>query len=117
MVAPRISSLPFLTWTLTKPQAAGRASFVSPTRSANQGLGRNAADVQAAAAHQVTLDQGDLGAQAGCDQRADQTGRASSHHHQVVAPLGRGVHPVGRMDVGDQFLIVRIAGQYLDLRG
>ena len=77
-------------------------------RRADHGLGRHTADIEAVAAHQVTLDQGDFGPQAGRPGCADQSGRAGADDHQVVAGGRFGVFSFVWMNMGRQLLVVRV---------
>ena len=101
-------------------EAPGALAGVGPgARGADHPLGGDAADVQAVAAHQVALDQGDLGAEPGGPLGRDQTGGAGADHHQVVARGGLGVDPGVRMDVGEELaveLVQRLDGE-VDGRG
>jgi hypothetical protein len=83
--------------------------LVDATRRADDGLRGDAADVQAVAPHQVALDQGDPGAEAGGDQRRDQASGPRADHDQVIAALGHGVLPVRRVDIGNQGGVVGVS--------
>src|SRR5207249_7798502 len=75
------------------------ADLRAGARSSDEGLRGDAPDVEAVAAQQVLLDQGDAGAQASRAGGRHEAGRAGADHHQVV-PAGRlWIDPVGRMHV------------------
>ena len=67
--------------------------------------------VEAVSAHQVALHKRDLGAQSCRPDGGDQTGCAGTDHDQVVATVRGWVDPLGRVDVGDQRLVVRVPRQ------
>jgi hypothetical protein len=89
-------------------EARGGANVEHGTAGADHGLRRHAADVEAVAAHQVTLDEGDLGPHPGGPGGTDQTGGPGTDDDQVVPALRLGVDPVGRVDVGDQLPVVLV---------
>ena len=78
------------------------------SRGADDGFRRHAADVKAIAAHKMFLNERDLRAKASRAHGADQARCAAADDNEVVARGGRGILPVGRVDVGDEFLIVRV---------
>src|SRR5207247_10165231 len=71
-------------------------------------LARHATDVETVAAHQLALDERDFGAEPGRAGRRHQAGRPGADHHQVVTLGGRRVHPIGRMNIGLEALIVAV---------
>jgi len=97
-----------------KPERFRGPGLVCEMRAANHRLRGHTADVQAIAAHQVTLDEGDLGAQTRGDEGRDQPACARSEHDEVVAAIRDGVGPISRVDVADESLVELVPG--LDLR-
>ena len=86
---------------------------ISPgTRGPDQGFGGHTADVQAVAAHEVPFDQRDFRAKPCRNRCRYQAGRAGSDHHEVIAADRCWVHPVRRMDIIDQALIVFVIGDH-----
>ena len=80
-------------------------------RRPHEPLRRDAADVEAIASHQVALDQRHAGAEPGGPRRRDEPGRTGADDDDVVAPGRLGIAPRGRMNVGDERLVVRVVGQ------
>ena len=67
------------------PELAGIPHGSSSAGSADQGLGRHTADIQTVAAHQVTLNQGNLCPQAGRSRRAYESCGSGADDNQIVA--------------------------------
>jgi hypothetical protein len=74
----------------------------------DKGLRRDAADVEAVAAHQVPLDQRHPSPEPGGDGGAHQTRGARPNDHQVVAVLRSGLRPAGRVDVGHELPVMLV---------
>lgn len=77
-----------------------------------EALGGHAPDVQAIASHEMPLDDGNPGPQPGCAHRRDQARCSGPDDHQIIAPRGRGIHPVRRMHIIDERAVVRVIGKH-----
>ncbi len=77
-------------------------------------LGGDAADVQTIPAHEVSLDQGDLCPQTGGTGGGDEARGPRADDHEIVAGDRFRVHPVARVDVPDQGLVVFVPGLHND---
>ncbi len=77
---------------------------------AQEGLGRDASDIETIAAHEMLFDQGDARAQTNGSGSSDQAGSAGTNDDEIVAARRSGVGPPGRMHIRDQFLVVTIPG-------
>ena len=75
---------------------------------AEERLRRHAPDVQTVAAHEVALDERDLGPEPGGAGRGDEAGRAGAEDHEVVTRRRFRVGPLGRMDARGEPLIVLV---------
>ena len=83
-----------------------RTTEVGPgTGGAEEGLGRDAADVQAVSPHEGLLDQGDPRTEAGGDRGGDQPRGPRAQHHEVVTACRPGIRPVRGMDIPYELLI------------
>ena len=88
---------------------AVRGSYVMGGMSrTNDGLRRDATDVEAIATHQLSFDQGDLRAHTGGAGGRNESGGASAEHNQIVSPAGGGVLPLRRVDVLHQQSVVLV---------
>ena len=59
----------------------------------------------------MPLDQRNLRAKSHRADRADQPCRAAADDNEVIARRGRGIFPIRRVEVGDEFLIVCVPRQ------
>ena len=91
-------------------KSSGVADIGAGAGGADEGFGGHATDVEAVSAHEVLLDQRDLGPKAGRARRGHQAGRPSPDDHQVVASRGLGVLPIGRVRIRKQPLVVLVEG-------
>jgi hypothetical protein len=83
-----------------RAEGRGCAGHLRPgPRCAEDPLGGDAADVQAIAAHHMSLDERHLRPQGGAGRRRHQTTGAGADHHQVVAILRRRIDVAFRVDV------------------
>ena len=98
-------------------EVAGAANLVGGARGGQQRLGRHTADVEAVAAEEVFLDQGDARPQAGGPGGADQARRAGADDDEVVVRRRLGVDPVRRMHVADQLTVERVRRRDLERLG
>src|SRR5262249_32563836 len=89
---------------------AGVAHELRHVRGAQYALRRHAAEVEAVAAHEIPLDEGDARAEPGRARGGHEPGGAGADDDEVVAAGGPGVRPPGRMDVLDQPAIVEVVG-------
>ncbi len=92
----------------------GSADVADGFGRADDGLGRDAAGVEAVAAEEAFLDQGDLGAEAGGPDYGHESRGAAADDDEVVLAAGRGILPAAGVDVGDQFLVELAPGGFHD---
>ncbi len=83
-------------------------------RRPDESLRGDAADIEAVATHQVPLDQRHLGADSRGYRGGHETGRTGADHDEVVASVGRGIVPLGRMDVGGELPVELVVGDQRD---
>ena len=83
-------------------------------RRAQQRLRRNAAGVETIAAQEFAFDESHLRPESRGPRRRDQAGRPAADHDEIVPLPGRRIDPVGGTDLGEQRVVVRIAGKELD---
>ncbi len=101
----------------TPPSKTERlASVVDCSCATNKGLGGDTAGIEAVASEQISFDQGGSPTQQPRSTSADQTGGAGPDRDQVVAVCPTDllvtccrVDVVGRMAVGDDLLVIRVA--------
>jgi len=101
------------------PHPAGRhpeldtiAGLRRLTSRPDQCLARHTPVIQTIPTHQMPLDQGHLRPEPRRAGGRNQSGRPPSDHDQVVAPLRRGVGPIGRVDVGDERTIEAVVRKH-----
>ena len=109
MTFPKSTSVPGGTFT---PNSPGIAHGGCGAGGADDGFRGDTTDIEAIAAHEVALDQRDLRAETGCRCGGNESGGACTDDDEVVFAGGRGIDPIGGMDVGDELLVVRVFGEH-----
>ena len=78
------------------------------TGGAEEGFRRHTADIQAITAEEMAFDECDFSPETGGAGSGHKAGGAAADHDEIVARRGRGVHPIGRMNLGMQAAVVGI---------
>src|SRR4030095_5370422 len=74
----------------------------------NQGLGRNATEIEAVASHEMPLDQCHPSAESRSTGGAHQTTRPCPNHDEVIASRRSWIFPIDGMDVLEEFCVVNV---------